>query len=258
VGLNFHALLVVCAAINVIAIGRFIYRYSEIPWLSFSLVCGFGIFTYMFGILRQSLALSFILFALDCVIDKKNIRAFLFFIIAVTFHRTALLAVLFIPLFNVHEIRKAHYIAAFAGWFPFLVIAGMFYNYIITAIMRFFSKGYRGHDMQWNNLMLLLVVIVIFVIVFADFNTFSKKIELLSICAILIAVYVETLGMFNDIFARCIQFFTIFECLVIPKVLVEYPSKEVSGIGKAVVYILLLGYMIYTLNGTAIVPYRMV
>lgn len=72
-GFGFHGLLVVCAAINMAVYGWFISCYSKIPWLSFALISALSIYSFMFGILRQSLALSFVLL-MTAAFDREKYK----------------------------------------------------------------------------------------------------------------------------------------------------------------------------------------
>ena len=254
--LGFHALLVVCAAINMIACGWFIYKYSDLPWLSFSIVCGMSIYTYMFGILRQSLALSFILFSICAFEKQKYKRLIILLLIAFTIHRVSIVAALLLVIMKLGVNNKKAYSRFFIAWIPFVAISGLLYRYVISRVMIFMNKGYAGHGFQWNNLITLLVIITIAIIALYDFNNIRTSIEALSAWSVLVALYWETLGLFNDNLARSVQLFTFFVAFAIPQVVVNYHDARIAKTGEAVVYILLLGFMIYSLTGSAIVPYR--
>ena len=255
-GLGFHSLLVLCAAINMTACGWFIYKYSDIPWMSFSILCGINVFTYMFGILRQSLALSFILFAVCAFDERKYKRSILLLLLAFTIHRVSIVAVLLFAIMKLGLNNKKIYNCFFMAWIPFIAISGLLYRYVISRMMSFMYEGYAGHGFQWNNLLTLLIIITIAIIALYDFNNISSSIEALSVWAILLALFWETIGLFNDNLARIVQIFTFFVSFVVPQVLVSYHDARIAKMGEAVVYILLFGFMIYSLNGSAIVPYR--
>lgn len=256
IGFSFHVILVLCAAMNMYAIGKFIYCYSKIPWLSFSIICSLGIYTYMFGILRQALALSFVLMSLMLADKGKLIKAIIILILAFTIHRTAILGGLLLPFFKCDVIRKKRYRQIFMCWIPYFLLSGFIYRRVVSTIMLLFSQGYPEHGGQWNNLMTLLLIIVIGTILFCDFSKIKGKMLIVSFWAEMFAVYLETMGMYNDNFARSVQYYLIFIAIVIPYVLFNYSNKKTAFWAKGMIAILLFLFMIYTLQGSELVPYR--
>lgn len=254
-GLGFRGLLVFCAATNMVACGQFIYEYSKKPWLSYCIVSGLGIYSCMFGILRQALALSLVLFSI-CSFDKGNWKkAAVLFALAFTVHRTAMVALVLFALMKLGYKKKKQYIRAFLAWVPFMCVSPIIYNRFVKDVMLWFGKGYSGNGLHWNNLMTLLLLIVMAIIALCDFRKIDGKVGLLSIWAVLAAVYWETFGLYNDNFARSVQFLTFFVALAIPQVLVGYSDKRVAKIGEAMAYFLLFGFMAYSLHNSDIVPY---
>ena len=257
-GFGFHGLLVVCAAINMAVCGWFISRYSKIPWLSFALISALSIYSFMFGILRQSLALSFVLLMTAAFDREKYKTAFFCFLLAFTIHRASLISLALLFLLWIHSQSKNKFVFAFAAWVPFVVLSGFIYNTLVTSVMVLLSNGYEdlNHELQANNLLLLLAGIAIGIILFYDFGTRCTKMESLSLWAVLAALYWETFGLFNDVLARSVAFYLFFVALAIPLVLASYKHRGIAQIGKLAVYILLLAFLVYQLSlDTSIVPY---
>lgn len=72
---------------------RFIKRYSTEKWLSVLLFISFGFFFSSLHILRQTVAMSFILFSYDYIV-RRDLKMFLLFVgLAVLFHYTSILFV---------------------------------------------------------------------------------------------------------------------------------------------------------------------
>lgn len=157
-----------CAAINMAVCGWFISRYSKIPWLSFALISALSIYSFMFGILRQSLALSFVLLMTAAFDREKYKTAFFCFLLAFTIHRASLISLALLFLLWIHSQSKNKFVFAFAAWVPFVVLAGFIYNTLVTSVMVLLSNGYEdlNHELQANNLLLLLAGIAIGIILF--------------------------------------------------------------------------------------------
>lgn len=247
-----------CAAINMAVCGWFISRYSKIPWLSFALISALSIYSFMFGILRQSLALSFGLLMTAAFDREKYKTAFFCFLLAFTIHRASLISLALLFLLWIHSQSKNKFVFAFAAWVPFVVLSGFIYNTLVTLVMVLLSNGYEdlNHELQANNLLLLLAGIAIGIILFYDFGTRCTKMESLSLWAVLTALYWETFGLFNDVLSRSVAFYLFFVALAIPLVLASYKHRGIAQIGKLAVYILLLAFLVYKLSlDTSIVPY---
>lgn len=255
-GFGFQTLLVVCAAINMYACGKLIYKCSYVPWLSFCIIASMNIYTYMFGILRQSLALSFVILAVDAYNEEKGRKAILLCIVAFLLHRTALLSIVLFAILKWNCAKKKQYELILFSWVLFASITPILNSRFVVKFMVFFKKAYVGHGMVINNLMLLLLLIGVLIYLLFDFNNLSSPMETLFIWGVVAAIYWETLGMYNDNLARSVQYFLIFVALVIPMVLHYYPSKKIAQFGMGVIYVFLFIYMLYSLGNSAIVPYQ--
>lgn len=256
IGFGFRSVTVVCAAINMYAVGRFIYKYSTSPWLSFCIFEGFGVYKYMFGILRQSLALSLIILAVDAYYERKNIRTLLLCIVAFFIHRTAILAVALFFLMKWNNADKSKFKALLLVWIPFVMLMPFIYNKLFVPIMSIVGKGgYVGHTIRLNNMMVLIVFIGVLTALFYKFSNSSTSMERMFVWSVIILIYWSTFGMFNDILSRTQGYFSFFLSLEIPLVLYHYRPRKVAQCGRFAVFILLLAFMIYSLNGSNLVPY---
>ena len=256
-GLSFHGFLVICAFINIASFSYFIYKYSEIPWLSYIMLCAFGIYTYFFGIIRQSLALSVFLWAIHFAINNKNKRAILLFVLSFLFHRTILIMLPIFILIKTKPIKKKTFTILITLSFPFLLSSNIIYSNIVYRIMLFFGKGYTGHGIQINNLIILLYIIAISIIIFSNFKkTENNKMFNIAIWMLILSIYVEIIGMYNDNFARTMQLYNSFLLISIPTVIKQYENQRIIIIVKYIIVLLLSIFMIFSLKNSEIVPYE--
>lgn len=256
-GFGFHSLLVFCAAVNMYAYGKLVYRYSNIPWMSFCIFLALNVYTYMFGILRQSLALSIVILAV-MAFDNNKKKAYFLFVLSFAIHRTAIIALLFFYIIRKQSTNKQLFKNLILGWIPFLILAPFLYENVIMKIMAFFGKGYQGAGLQINNLMILLVLIGVLTLLVYSFDNMKKSVEYLSIWSIIGAIYLETFGMMNENLARSAQYFVVFMTLAVPQVLNNYFDTRVIRLGRITIGIMLFLYMIISMQGMAIVPYHTV
>lgn len=255
-GLGFQAVIVCCAIINSISVGMFIYKYSRIPWLSFFIFFSLGSFTYMFGILRQCLALSILLMGYTYAGDGKWKKVIFSILFAFSIHRTAFIAAPILILFKYPKFNKNKYIASLAMTVPFLFFSSYFYQYIVWYVMGFFNKIYIGRGFEWNNSIGLLIIIMVFLLLVTNFKNKYSNIEVVTFWAFSLSVYIKIIGMYNAALSRSSDYYMMFLCLLIPLALSDYPKKDVRYFFAFLIGCMLFGFYIYTLSGNVIVPYR--
>lgn len=91
---NSQILFFISSIINIVAISKLIYKYSTNATLSFFIYVALGIFFSSMNVLRQTLALSIVLFGIDFLLKNKKKIFVIFVIIAAQFHSTAYVALL--------------------------------------------------------------------------------------------------------------------------------------------------------------------
>lgn len=256
IGLGFRSVIVLCAAINMYAVGRFIYKYSKTPWLSFCIFEGIGVYQYMFGILRQSLALSFVIVAVSAYYEKNKRKALVIWAAAFFIHRTAILAGAIFFLIEWNNADKSKFKALLLAWIPFLLLMPFIYNKLFAPILSFLGQGgYVGHAIRLNNMIILLLFIGVLTVLFYNFGNSSTSMERMYVWSAIVLIYWSTFGMFNDILSRAQEYFSFFLALEIPLVLYHYRPRKYAQCGGFAVFILLVAFMIYSLNGSEFVPY---
>lgn len=113
-------LITVISFIIIFSITRFIYRFSEIPWLSFfSFVC-FGYFFQSMNVLRQYIALSIILYSFEYLVKNKILIATLLVLLAASFHKSAVLVLSVYPVFIIKNNKFLLVYGFFLTFFLFL------------------------------------------------------------------------------------------------------------------------------------------
>ena len=256
-GFNFHGFLVVCAFVNIFSFSYFIYKYSDIPWLSYVILCTFGIYTYFFGIIRQSLALSIFLWSLHFWINKKRLKSILLFIIAFLCHRAIIIALPIFLFANFKPINRKKFLILLIFSIPFLIFSRFIYVNVIYAIMSILGKGYVGHGLQLNNLIILLYFLSSIVLIFVNFDKIkNNKMCNISLYTLLISIFIEIMGLYNDNFARTMQIYNTFLLLSIPSLIKQYNNQKVIAIVKTLLVLLLIIFMVHSLKNSKIVPYE--
>ncbi len=161
-------LFITTGAFVAFSFGRFIYKYSEIPWLSVLMFITLQFFDLSLSGTRQILAISILIFAYDFLIDKKFWKFLLTVLLASMFHNSVILFLLLYPLSKpkkdtrYYSIVVAIALVAFAGFDYILrAISVIFPGYIHYLTQE--SKGYSSTPTLATGLMLGLWLIIFFV-----------------------------------------------------------------------------------------------
>ena len=273
-GLDFRTFMIAVAFVTMLGFGYFIYRYSKIPWMSFFLFSTLGMYSYCFGILRQSLAISILLFTVPLLEKKKWLPALPLFFAAFEIHRVSLIFAFLIPfaLFDV-PLKKKHFKKGFVliGWF--IALSPVIYKAVVVTALRILGKtSYLAVKFQWNKLIVLMLLVLAAVVILCDFSLFKGKFESMMLWAFVLAILVEIIGMSNDVIARAVEVFYIFVIVLIPYVLYTLPEELVISLpgntalevnGKALakwatvaLVIMLTLFLAYSVKGAHLYPYK--
>lgn len=257
-GLGFHGLLILCAAINVGSVSYFIYRYSKKPWISFLVYCALGFYMADFGLLRHSLALSMCLLSY-CFLDRKRYFASaLAFFLALCFHRTSILFVPMLLLLIIHikDVTKKRFLYLLLGSLVVLAFAAPIYNNLLSNVMVSMGKNYTGaEDIEINKKIFVYLFLAIAMLIGYKFSNKKNRIENVSCYALIFTIWFTIIGFYNAFLTRALPFYSIFLILLIPDYFEQYRNQKSVVVLEAILTILLVGYMYSIVAGSAIDPY---
>ena len=256
VGLNFKLFLIIYDGFVVFSWCNLIYKYSRHTVLSFLILVAFGMYTYAFYIIRQSLAVCILLWAYDRIKDNDKIGFWITWIFAFLIHRASIVFLIMYFYRNI-GITKRKYVNYLLCICILGATAPIAYNYIIIPLLEIIGKGrYTIANFSYNNQIVLMSGIALLIGVFVDFNNTSVKKDYLIIYAFLFAIIFEIFGMCNDGFARIIEFFYIYIIILIPNMLDANCKSKNAILYRCGIGLALMILYIHTLNGSYIVPYK--
>lgn len=254
-GIGFQGFLTICAFINIGSVSLFIYKFSKRPWLSFIIYCAFGFFAYDFGILRQSLALSMVLLSFVCLGVGKKLRSVICFLIAISFHRVAIMVLPLLILFNNVRMNKKIFSRLLIVGMVLLILSYPIYQDIVVSFMNFMEKGYVGHEARLNSMFVFFFISSVVTLFMYNFSKVEKGIESVSLYALILAFYLCIFGLYNDVLARSLQFYSIFLLISVPNGLSQYEHWKSMRLIKTIIYLMLVGFMCYEIGKSHLNPY---
>lgn len=148
-----RVLLVLTSVFLFFSLGRFLNKYSRIPWFSVFLFFTLTLFDFYLSGLRQALAISILLFAYDDLVKGKLFPFAALVILASQFHNSAIVFLAVYPLMRIRSSRKYTAIMVGGG-----LAAGVLWNWLLPMLLTIFPKySYYLGDSAFSNTGMLAV-----------------------------------------------------------------------------------------------------
>jgi len=256
-GISFHAFLVLHAAFCMTSFGVFIYRYSRLPWLSFSMLIAFSYFEYSFGILRQLLAISILLWAVPFIEKRRRLLPFLLLVLlAFTVHRTAIVF-LVLYLARYVKVTRIVYLVNAALWVVLIAVSPFVFNVFVKRVLAILGKNsYASFSFEWSNMTTLLLLFAVAAFITLDFDSMKEKRNSILCWGFLLAMPFQIFAMSNEVFGRMILYYMILGIAFIPNILADYrKSRMLAEVGKYALWIFLFVFSVYQFYDSPIMPY---
>lgn len=254
--LNFQLYLLIAAAIYIIPVAIYIYRYSDDVFLSLFLFLTYGMYTFSFSTMRQCMAMGFCMLAILLGEEAGKIwKYFLLMFVAIMMHRTA---VIFLPAFLYKKIRVNK-----ASVISIAIVAFLFYRFRNSILL--FLLGYArntgafietGGTLQYLFVIGIIILGVINLRKFIINNPERNRNQFLFVCMCVVAVIFPVLKQ-NPTYFRLYYFNYMFMVVYIPNVLSSYKSVQIRRCIKVSIFLLGL-YMLYkqvVLTTNPLLPY---
>lgn len=214
-----HIFIIVSATVMYLGLAVYIFKYSKNILVSFCLFFCFFFSVYV-NTLRQGMAMIIVLYAYQYLKKNKNIIALLLIIIAVLFHKTALLALLLFLQYQLLIDKRTVILGSIiiAG----LSITGVF-GIIISFVFPWYSKYTEGLYASSGWLGVSYEVLrntIIFFIAYkvADYDNCEDRLFMLDLSILLL---LSSMGFAVNLATRASQFFLLIAIVEFPNILVE-------------------------------------
>lgn len=253
--------LFVVAFITYTLIGYSFYKHSLNIYISVIMFIGLYMYCTSFNLIRQYLAIAFLCIAYSFLLDGRKLCVVIFSIIAVLFHKSAMIM---LPLFYFYDKMynlKRYYILSFMI-IGVCIVFFSYYSFLVALIPKYSSiytsSGY-GSSREITASILYAIVASIY-LVYINLFLISKKIHFDKTIAfhnILIFCYILAwICSFKIyIFHRLVYYFEIFLCFAVPNAIEKY-FKNKYIIYAVIIVILFINLFLFLEKNTAdCVPY---
>ena len=261
IGLHFQFFLVFESAFCVFCVYRFIDRNSlNIP-LSISLIVMLGAFDYMYIVIRQSIALGFLLLSVESV-KKRNLPVFLILVLcAVMIHRTSALFILVYPLsyLSITRIKVAVFSCVSLLLIPVCPLLEGFFMKVMTLLDK--TAYMEGFAFEFNELILVILAIIVFLMVFFDQKRSDEVKNRVVFWAFMISLPLHAVSCYVAILGRLSTLtFLPFASIAIPNLLETNENKKMVKVLEILIFASAVAYYAICLfldkRELELIPYR--
>lgn len=252
---NYTFLFTVVALMFTVSVTNFIYKYSDDPFLSWVFMLAFNLYQFTLTAMRQTIAISFVLFAFSYFLEKKWFKSVIFIMIASLFHLSALCALLVFVFCKVKVNKKILY----ASFIPLIVIY-LFKSRIATLFLSVFKEEGREYAVENKGEGLTMLLVITFIYVACMVLISKEKLEqspvlqklfVISFLALIFEVMVPT----QSIFFRFAFYFLFAMAVLLPNVINNCIVKEKNVVYAVLFLILSIQYIFFTMGSCYITPY---
>lgn len=245
-GFNYQAWLAIIALFFCWAITKLIKSYSPEPFISFLSLISLGFLYFSLTGLRQTMALSMIIFSYKYLKENKFIPFFILVILGSFFHTSAIIFLIIYPIKNM-KINYKHFIIPLVALF----IAYFFKDFVLK-LLEFLNliDGYSGYLTNNSSLNLSGFIIQFFIFLFCYvykkniLNQDEKDNVLYNL--VFLGLFFQAFSLVIAEFFRVSMYFSVFSIILIPKAIMSEHNMNMKNIVYLFVLLSLTLYFLWT------------
>lgn len=251
-------LFIISSIIMYASFASFIWKYSKMPWLSVMLFFTYSLFTFSMSGIRQSLAIAFLFWAVDFLIQKKYTWSIALVLFASLFHESA---ILFLPCLLLRWIKltnKTVLLSILAGIIGYLFLGGLL-NWIFerfASYENYTNSMYFTGDTRVASILGLIIALFIFFYSYSvyrkqiyRFSDDEKGINELFLKIYLVNVVLLILCLKVNLIDRFALYYSVYSMILLPNFIFYSASRN----KRMLIFVILLFFYLYE---NAVLLYR--
>ena len=155
---NYTVFFTIIAAFFLISLCRFVYKYSSNPTISFIAYLSMAYYAFNLAGIRQTIAIGFLLYAMDAMLEKKTLKAVILVGFASLFHISSLIGVFIIIVYYLP--LNLFYMLACTAASIFMYFSGNTFWKKIVEIVWADERGYKEEFGGTSTLYLLIIIAI--------------------------------------------------------------------------------------------------
>lgn len=259
---NPQLLLVVTSFFILYAVGNFIDEFSENVAISVFLFFALNIYSMYLNVMRQAVAIAFILFMYSSLVKRRWARVIIFALCAVSFHKTALIAI-WLSMLLISRFRKGMYFI-YLGVTLLAFISANNLTALAADLLEkdeFYNAAHAGSNYFGALIQFIFIGFIATIVVF--YVEWQKKnIEDLPLYkanmfehALMISVVFAALGVQIEVLSRFTQYFFIFSIVAVPFAL-KFERRIVSYLFCAIALVYFVVIAVSRPEWYGVIPYE--
>lgn len=240
---NYNLYIFIISFFSLIGFYFFIKKYSNNYLMSVFLFIVTNIYIYLFCTIRQTIAISILLFSIQYVLSNKKIKFVLLVLLAASFHKTALIfmIVYLLKWFDINKIGIKKLVVIY-------LIIFIFRQPIVTLFINVFYSSYNNYIISGSGYFLLLILVSLAVFIYYFINKkklYNDELKLfynIYLFSILFQILATSQGYIN----RITLYFMIPIIVLLPNII---PKNKFGKYTMYLVYIIGFAYYIYNVLG---------
>lgn len=227
---NERVFIMITSLIMLIGPYAFIKKYSNNYLLSITLYIALGLFHYNFYVLRQSIAVIFLLKSIDFIKDKKKLKFFATVLIATLFHKSSLIFLIAYPICMI-KIKPKYLITIFF----ISVIIFTLKTQLTNSILNIAYSDYYGYKINdgYSRLLLISIMFIFVSLILCNMKEKYNNMFLLNICAI--SIPIQILATEVSVISRMANIFIFPFIVLIPIAVSNLKNKNQQIFGTFII-----------------------
>lgn len=263
---NAQLLIGVTSIIIIVGYTIFIYKYSNIVWISMYLFITLGYFGASMNSIRIQLAIVVILKSYDYLVNRKKIKFIITIIIAALFHNTAIIFLIAYPISKIKVNMKN-----LIGFSLLTIVLYIYTNSILNIIFKYSRYSYYINSQYLNgeirSATIFNIMVNLSIIIFSFYIIKSEKIDLIKnynikiqFVFLIVSVCIYIISIKFNLLDRIGNYFEVFGIVLLPNILQKINNKNKFTLWTFIIIILFLIYFstiqVYKPEWNRIYPYK--
>lgn len=247
-GVSFRIWLAIIAFVFVFSVCRLIYKKSVYPLISVLAFLALGYFSFSLSGLRQTMAMSIVIWSFYALEKNKKFRFILFVILATLCHKSAIVFLLILPVARI-KLGKWHVLAALLGGLGFTVFRPQV-RLILNAVLSEGQYAWYGSSDTTLNFAGFIIQCAIFCFCLFYYRRVTKNknnriLYNLSFAGVVLQLY----AAFIAEFFRLSMYFSIFNIILIPLAVKQEKDRRTK---EVFLLLIALTFLLYIISNGAI------
>ena len=252
---NYTFLFTIIAFIFTVSVTNFIYKFSDDPFLSWAFMLAFNLYQFTLTAMRQTIAISFVLFAFSYLLENKWFKGVILTLIASLFHMSALCVLVIFVFYKVKINKQILYSSLLVLAFVYLLksrIAMLFLS-VFKEENREYAVENKGAGM---TMLLVITILYVACTVLIDKEKLNQspvlqKLFIISFFALIFEILVPA----QSIFFRFAFYYLFGMAALLPNMINNCIVKEKKAVYAVLFFILSVQYIFFTMGSCYITPY---